>query len=391
MKKKYYMLGLGIAVAVALGNVGAPAAIGNNRKMIINIKAAEISEQADNAPQELDRFALADHIYSVEGSMVKPDKVTVSMGNEAVVHTIKLTVQEGVYYLTLNFRGLSIGSQLGYLSRLQYFQSGYTMDTYGFPKGEVAEVTINSYQEDSSGNRIRDNYGTDYPDLVTFPLIPEALEDGYVPLQVFIPVMEAISEGSGTQQMFLKLDWTTLKATTADDSAFFEENTDDTTAGSWDNGEKNSLLNPTSTLPNTLPAATASSSTTKKNSSSSSTKKSSSSGSLKRDPAGSGVTSEKQSNSSGSLDSLDSSLVSGESSGEEDAGAELTEGDVRENTAGIGNRDVIAAGTETIARNVAGTERGAKKNSLPLAMSIVSVLAGLLYKGKSRFVFRRRG
>ena len=31
-------------------------------------------------------------------------------------------------------------------------------------------------------------------------MIPEALNDGYVPLQVFVPIMDAISSGTGTQQ-----------------------------------------------------------------------------------------------------------------------------------------------------------------------------------------------
>ena len=50
-------------------------------------------------------------------------------------------------------------------------------------------MTIDSYQTDENGNRVEDSFGTDYPDYVTFELIPEALEDGYVPLQVFVPII----------------------------------------------------------------------------------------------------------------------------------------------------------------------------------------------------------
>ena len=61
-----------------------------------------------------------------------------------------------------------------------------------------------------------------YPDLVKFPLVKDALNDseGYVPLHVFVPVMEDISEGTGSQDVLLKLDWNTLKATTEDDPDF---------------------------------------------------------------------------------------------------------------------------------------------------------------------------
>ncbi|MFQ9440507.1 MAG: hypothetical protein ACLR13_05230 [Acutalibacteraceae bacterium] len=47
-----------------------------------------------------------------------------------------------------------------------------------------------------------------YPDQVKFPLVADALADpdGYVPLHVFVPVMEDISEGTGDQDVLLKLD-----------------------------------------------------------------------------------------------------------------------------------------------------------------------------------------
>ena len=92
-----------------------------------------------------------------------------------------------------------------------------------------------------------DAYGTDYPDLVTFPLIPETLKDGYVPLQVVVPLMESISAGTGTQQMYVKLDWSTLKKTTEDDQSFTEdENHNNNNGGINQNG--GSSLNGGSTL-----------------------------------------------------------------------------------------------------------------------------------------------
>ena len=128
----------------------------------------------------------------------------------------------------MNFRGLTIGTQLGYLSQLQYFATGYTLDQYGNPQGDLRAVTVDSYQQNEDGSRVSDQYGTDYPDEVTFELIPEALEDGYVPLQVFVPIMDAIASGTGTQPVFLALDWDTLQATTDDDPAFDDEGqTDD--------------------------------------------------------------------------------------------------------------------------------------------------------------------
>ena len=51
-------------------------------------------------------------------------------------------------------------------------------------------------------------FGSNYPDLVTFPLTDEAVETGIAPMQVFIPIMDSIASGMGTQKMNLSLDFT---------------------------------------------------------------------------------------------------------------------------------------------------------------------------------------
>ena len=84
--------------------------------------------------------------------------------------------------------------------------------------------SLSPYQLNADGSRVSDDYGTDYPDQVTFELIPEALEDGYAPLQVFVPLMESIAEGIGQQSVYLALDWDTLKATEEDDPSFTDDN-----------------------------------------------------------------------------------------------------------------------------------------------------------------------
>ena len=165
----------------------------------------------------LDYKNLPDGVYKLNVNMVKIDKVTASMSDGAIEHTVALTVKDGKYYLTVNFKGLRIGSDFGYLRELKYYLTGYTLDKYGNPVGELADTTVEGYWKNEDGTLVSDIYGSDYPNALTFELIPEALEDGYVPLQVFVPVMEAISEGTGEQNVFMKLDWTSLTKTTADD------------------------------------------------------------------------------------------------------------------------------------------------------------------------------
>ncbi len=191
-----------------------------------------IGQLAKKSEEQLDIKNLKDGVYSVYGTMVKVDKSTYSMSNDAINHTIKLTVKDGKYYITMNFNGLTVGQKLGYLSQLKYFTTGYTLDKYGNPQGTLADVTVDSYQKNSDDSLVSDIYGTNYPDEVTFELIPEALDDGYVPLQVFVPIMDAISSGTGTQPVFLKLDWSSLKSTTSDDPSF--DNDDNKNGGSED-------------------------------------------------------------------------------------------------------------------------------------------------------------
>lgn len=189
----------------------------------ISYKQGENSSKPDGEEDELDVQKLKDGVYSVNGNVVKVDKQTASMADKAVVHTMKLTVKEGTYLLTINFQGLTVGDKLGYLGKLQYYQTGYTADAIGNIQGTLSDVTVNSVQKNSDGSKVSDAYGTDYPDLVTFPLISEALKDGYVPLQVVVPLMESIAAGAGTQQMYVKLDWSTLKKAAENDPSFTED------------------------------------------------------------------------------------------------------------------------------------------------------------------------
>ena len=159
--------------------------------------------------------------------MVKVNKVDYSMSNNAINHNIRLTVKNGLPYISMNFNGMNVSGLRGYLKNLNYYKTGFTKDKYGNPVGELAPVTIDSYQKYSDGSTFSDDFDSDYPNDITFPLILEASQDGddcnYIPMQVYVPVMEALSAGSGTQNVYLKLDYSTITKTTADDSDFAEQ------------------------------------------------------------------------------------------------------------------------------------------------------------------------
>ena len=154
---------------------------------------------------------LADGSYIVNGTLYKTDKATVSMADQGIGHQILLSVSGGSYTLTLDFGSINFAGQKGYLGNLSYYLSGYAVGGGGKPLGAMAPGRVQSYQTYTDGTRVEDEFGTDYPDRVSFEMIPEAKDDGYVPLQVFVPIMDSITPGSGYQDVYLKLDLDSIR------------------------------------------------------------------------------------------------------------------------------------------------------------------------------------
>lgn len=187
----------------------------------------------EEIPSAWDKNNLPDGVYSVYGEMIKLNRQDKSMSNDAINHTIKLTVEEGKYYLTMDFKGLSYLNRFGYLANLSYYDDGYTYGQYGRIEGPLIPAEVLSTQKNADGTDVIDEFnqpggssaGIRYPDQLKFPLVSDALadSDGYIPLHVFVPVMEDISEGTGDQDVLLKLDWTTLTKTIEDDPIFQPE------------------------------------------------------------------------------------------------------------------------------------------------------------------------
>lgn len=190
---------------------------------IINLEQKKTtSSTEDNSGESLNIKTLSDGVYYLSGKMMKTDKQSLSMANEALDHTVKLTVKKKKYTLTLSFNGLTINGQKGYLGWLKYYKVGYQTDAYGGPVGSPKAVDVTKKQN-----------GTDYPKEISFTMIAEAKKDGYVPLQVFVPVMDAISAGSGTQNVYLKLD---LENITLDKKSVKETEDNGNSGSSTDTG-----------------------------------------------------------------------------------------------------------------------------------------------------------
>ena len=181
-----------------------------------------------NISEETDASKLAtlsDCVYKLDGEMLKVNKVDMSMSNNAINHKIKLVMKNGLPYISMNFNSLTVGPLKGYLRNLSYYGTGFSISQTGEPSGNLFPVDVDSYQQFADGSRLTDDFGTDYPNDITFPLCQEALTEGrsYIPMQVFVPIMDAITAGTGTQNVLLKLDYSTITKTTADDPDFAEQ------------------------------------------------------------------------------------------------------------------------------------------------------------------------
>lgn len=201
-------------------------ALANAKVVLANSKATQ--EEVDNAATELqsaidslkkkddtkvDINNLPDGKYTLYAQMIKTDRESFSMSNNAIKHDVWLEVKDGEYYLTMQFKGMSIYNKFGYLLNLSYFDTGYTYNGYGVPEGNLVPAEVLTTQKDSDGNDVIDQYNNAdnlYPELVRIKLVDKASEK-YVPLQVFVPIMESIADETGTQPVLMQLDWTTLK------------------------------------------------------------------------------------------------------------------------------------------------------------------------------------
>ena len=179
---------------------------------------------------KLDFAKLPDGVYSIEFTMVKMNRIDLSMSNDAVNHTAKLTVKDGNYTLTVNFKGLHYLNRFGYLAKLSYYEDGYTFGKYGTVEGVLKAAEVITVQKNADGTDVTDEFnvpggsaeGVKYPETVSFPVVSAAKadSDGFIPLHVFVPVMEDIAAGNGDQDVLMKLDRSTLKKTDDKDPSF---------------------------------------------------------------------------------------------------------------------------------------------------------------------------
>lgn len=220
------------AAVVSGKNITEQSEVDAMAKAINDAVAALVKKDAGDQPA-YDFEKLPDGVYSIEFTMVKMNRSDLSMSNDAVNHIAKLTVKDGNYTIEMNFKGLHYLNRFGYLAKLSYYEDGYTYGEYGSVNGTLKAADVLSVQKNPDGSDVTDEFniaggiaeGMKYPETISFPLVSNAIadKDGFVPLHVFVPVMEDISAGTGDQDVLMKLDLSTLKKADDNDPAFEPE------------------------------------------------------------------------------------------------------------------------------------------------------------------------
>lgn len=167
---------------------------------------SEVSDQSDALAAAVKalvkKVAVADGNYTIPVSMWHALTEQPSMGNDAIVSSAGLTVKDGKGTLNLTLIPLDLQGLKGYLGWMKKVT----------PDGTVDAEVLTSYDVYDSFND-KEN-GTDpqmkgkaYPSSLSLPV---EINQNETEIQMYIPVMEGIQSGAGTQNARLRLDWTKL-------------------------------------------------------------------------------------------------------------------------------------------------------------------------------------
>ena len=156
---------------------------------------------------------------------------TPSMADAGIDNTkTKLIVNKGNYTINVTFKPINLNDTTGYLGNLKYYDGDKTHANYkSIDDSEFKNTTIVENYPESNNDSYFSTYKkteeyksrTAYPKTFSFSVDKNKIDannqlETYH--QVFVPAMEKLSAGSGTQNMILKFDLTSLsrKKVTAD-------------------------------------------------------------------------------------------------------------------------------------------------------------------------------
>ena len=174
--------------------------------------------------------ALKDGEYKITTEALKfheegrPSMAAPAIDNEKT----KLIVKNGQYSVNVSFKPITFGGLTGYLGDLKYYDGDKThADREKIKDHEYKDSTIVENYGTNETDNFTDAYKKEFPGRTVYPKtinfnVDKNKIDSNNKLEtytkVFVPVMNSIMEGAGTQKMILKFDLSSLsrKKVTAD-------------------------------------------------------------------------------------------------------------------------------------------------------------------------------
>ena len=128
----------------------------------------------------------------------------------------KLIVKNGQYSVSVTFKPIAFAGQFGYLGDLKYYDGDKThKNRFEIDDSEFKDTTIVENYGTNETDKFVKKYKEKFPNRTVYPktfvysvdknkIDSENMLETYT--QVFVPVMESMTAGSGTQNMILKFD-----------------------------------------------------------------------------------------------------------------------------------------------------------------------------------------
>ena len=199
-----------------------------------NAFATEVAATANNTQSDVETKTvpqdvknLADGTYKITTDALKfygkdgdPSMAAAGLDKD----NTKLIVKNGQYSVNVNFKPISFGGLNGYLGDLKYYDGDKThSNRYDIQDNEFKDTTIVENYSENEKDVFIDVYKKKFPGRTVYPkTLSYSVDKNKIDAnnkletftQVFVPVMEALPNGSGTQRMILKYDLSSLTTKT---------------------------------------------------------------------------------------------------------------------------------------------------------------------------------
>ena len=193
------------------------------------VTATATDNQSDvetkTVPQDVKN--LADGTYNITSEALKfygkdgePSMAAAGLDKD----NTKLIVKNGQYSVNVAFKPIKLGAFNGYLGDLKYYDGDKThSNRYDIQDNEFKDTTIVGNYSENEKDPFIDVYKKKFPGRTVYPkTLSYSLDKNKIDAnnkletftQVFVPVMEALPNGSGTQRMILNYDLSSLATKT---------------------------------------------------------------------------------------------------------------------------------------------------------------------------------